>query len=64
MRGGGILYAHVFMGVFSLFAVSFAQVLCYNIKLTDYAISVNDVSAEQPRHGLLDVYINHNRPNS
>ena len=50
------------MGVFFIIFIPFAHVLCYNIKLTDYAISVNDVGAEQPRHGLLDVYINHNRP--
>ena len=48
-------------GRFFFLAVPFVDALCYNIKLTDYAISVNDVGAEQPRHGLLDVYINHNR---
>ena len=49
MRGGGILNAHVFMGVFSLFAVSFAQVLCYNIKLTDYEIIVNQLNDAEPK---------------
>ena len=50
------------MGVFFIIFIPFAHVLCYNIKLTDYAISVNSVGVEQPRLGLLDVYINHNRP--
>ena len=36
------------MGLFSFFAVPFNRVLCYNIKLTDYAILSDDLHENEP----------------
>ena len=50
------------MGVFSIFVVPFAGALCYNIKLTDYAILVNAFKRNEPGIGCKTKLINHNRP--
>ena len=50
------------MGVFSIFVVPFAGALCYNIKLTDYAILVNAFKRNEPGIVCKTKLINHNRP--
>ena len=50
------------MGVFSIFVVPFAGALCYNIKLTDYAILCTASDENKPGIACKTKLINHNRP--
>ena len=49
-------------GRFFFLAVPFVDALCYNIKLTDYAILVNAFKRNEPGTVCKTKLINHNRP--
>ena len=49
-------------GRFFFLAVPFVDILCYNIKLTDYAILVASGGQNEPGIGCSVKRINHNRP--
>ena len=49
-------------GRFFFLAVPFVDALCYNIKLTDYAILSDDLHENEPGIACKTKLINHNRP--
>ena len=49
-------------GRFFFLAVPFVDALCYNIKLTDYAILVASGGQNEPGIACKTKLINHNRP--
>ena len=51
-----------FHGRFFFLAVPFVDALCYNIKLTDYAILCTASDENEPGIACKTKLINHNRP--
>ena len=49
-------------GRFFFLAVPFVDALCYNIKLTDYAILCTASDENEPNIACKMMHINHNRP--